>query len=181
MNSEIITLLVATFPVLESRAAIPLALYLFRMSNLKALIISVFGNIVIVPVVFFLLKFLESKLVEKSSFAQRISEKIIKNLRRKYSSLNFKNLLGLSLFVAIPFPGTGAWSGTLLSYFLGLSLKTAFFFISIGVVFGAILILFLTKIGILIEKNWGLEALLFFLCMLSLFLLFFKKDDEKGK
>jgi Predicted membrane protein len=82
------------------------------------------------------------------------------------------------LFVAIPLPLTGAWTGTIISYFLGIPFKVAFLAISVGVLLSAILVFSLTKTGILIEKSFGLSGLFLFLLALSLFLVFSQKNKK---
>jgi uncharacterized membrane protein len=178
MTQEFTTFLLAMLPISELRGALPTSLILFKMTDFEALFWSILGNILVIPFVFFLLSLLQSKIISRISFLKSFSEKFLAFLKKRANSKNIENLVGLTLFVAVPFPLTGAWTGTIISYFLGIPFKLAFLSISVGVLLSAILVFSLTKTGILIEKSFGLSGLFLFLLALSLFLVFSQKNKK---
>ena len=71
--------------------------------------------------------------MKKSRLLHKIPEGIEKKARSKSAQIEKYGYLGLFLFVAIPLPGTGAWTGSLLSVMLGMKPKKSFLFIFLGV------------------------------------------------
>ncbi|MBC7115113.1 MAG: small multi-drug export protein [Archaeoglobi archaeon] len=139
MMEELKVLMTAMLPVLELRGAIPLGI-LLGLSPLKAYILSVVGNFIPVPFILLLLRkilnFLErfgalSSVVERIyTLGERRSE-----LVRKYGPL------GLTLFVAIPLPVTGAWTGSLVATLLNLPLRTSLVSILAGILIAGLIVL----------------------------------------
>ncbi|NLL39367.1 MAG: small multi-drug export protein [Clostridiales bacterium] len=130
-------------PVVELRGAIPIGVAMgldVRYSFFLALI----GNLIPVPFIVLFIRRVLEWLSSKSKWLDRlINKKVEKTLKR--SDLVYKStLLGLMIFVAIPLPGTGAWTGALLAALLNLRLKNAFPAIAFGVLIAGILISVLT-------------------------------------
>jgi len=139
-------LLVSAMPFSELRGAIPLALY-FGFSPAEAYLLSVLGNILPVP---FLLLFLDYlvRIATKVELLARIYRRVVERVERRKGVVERYGYLGLTIFVAIPLPVTGAWTGTLLAFLLQLNRLKAFLFISAGVCIAGVVVL-LASIGII--------------------------------
>ena len=126
-------------PVIELRGAIPYGVAA-GLPVLTAFIVSIIGNILPVPfVIIFIRKIIEimkkmSKNIRK--FAEWLERKAEKN---KEKVLRYE-FWGLMLLVAIPLPGTGAWTGALVAAMLDMQLKRAFPSIAVGVVVAGIVV-----------------------------------------
>ncbi len=131
-------LIVSALPISELRGGIPLALYL-GFDPLKAYIFSIVGNLLPIPFLLVFLDFIER--VALRSPLSRLYIKIVERTRRKSDLIEKYGYLGLSIFVAIPLPVTGAWTGSLLAFLLGLNRTKSFVFIALGVAIAGIIVL----------------------------------------
>ncbi len=150
MKDILIVLATAASPIFELRAAIPLGIFGFNMEPILVFIISVLGNIM--PVIFLLFFLTEIKLflTRKSIFFRRFFESLDFKITNKFQYyFNKYKALGLLIFVAIPLPFTGAWSGSLAAVLFNIPKKQAFFLISGGILIAGIIVLSLIKLGIL--------------------------------
>ena len=119
-------LITAALPVLEVRGSIPLGIIVYNIHPVIVFIVSFLGNIIpALPLLLFFRK-LESFLI-KIDWIRRIYIKYINNLRvRSKKYIEKYGFWGLSLFVAIPLPSTGVWTGALVAYIFGMNVKKAF-------------------------------------------------------
>ncbi len=143
------TLVISMIPIIELRGAIPVAVLTFKLSYIEAFIISFIGNIL--PV-YFIVKFIRPifDLLGKIKIFKKIIDWVTEKANRKIAEskkLQTATLLGLYLFVAIPLPGTGAWTGSLIANFLDLPPKKAVPPIIAGVFTAGVIILALTAIA----------------------------------
>lgn len=142
MSGELATFLTAMTPVGELRAAIPLALGVYKMSPLSAFFWSVAGNIFVVFIILALIKPVSEFLSSHFRIFDRIIKYLFARTRRNFSSTQEKwGALALVVFVAIPFPATGGWSGALVAYLFGIPFWRALFLISTGVIIAGIIVL----------------------------------------
>ena len=141
MGPELKTILLSMTPINELRGTIPLAIGLWHLSPLKAVFLACMGNMI--PV-FFLLWFwknLAGFLMEKSTLIDKIFNWSFKRTRRRfYKKHSLYGNLALILFVAIPLPLTGAWTGTIASFIFGMPYWKSLGLIFIGVILAGILI-----------------------------------------
>ena len=142
----ILTLLISMIPIIELRGAIPVAVFSFHLTYAEAFIISFIGNII--PV-FFIVKYIRPifDLLARIKIFKRFIDWVTEKANKKIAEnkrLQTATLLGLYLFVAIPLPGTGAWTGALIANFLDLSPKKAVPPIYAGVFTAGIIILVIT-------------------------------------
>lgn len=133
MNTKryLILLLISMVPVVELRGAVPVGVA-WGLPFWRVYAVSVLGNIaVIIPVIFFG----ERALAWGSTLPKVgvIAEKILARARKKAAGITGAVLLGLYVFVAVPLPGTGAWTGSLIAAILDISPRRAFFPIALGV------------------------------------------------
>jgi len=149
MSKELITILIALSPLAELRGAIPVAVGIYHFSWLKAFLLSFLGNILfIIPFLWFLENF-SSFLMEKSKFWRGLFNWIFNRTRVKIEpSYKKYSRWALVIFVAIPLPMTGAWTGSIAAYLLGFNKKEAFALISSGVFLAGCIVTILTLLGI---------------------------------
>ena len=147
-GKEILVFIISLMAILELRGGLLAAVFL-GIDPIPAYIISIIGNVIPVPFILLLIaKILawmrESKIGLFNKIANWLNEKVEKN-KGQIERLGY---WGLLLFVGVPLPGTGAWTGTLLAAMLNLDKKKSFFVIMAGV-FMASIIMMLLSYGLL--------------------------------
>ncbi len=147
MLEKIILVLLATLtPVSELRGGIPLGLSL-GLDPILTFSIAVLANALLFLPVFFGLELFYERLLSKWKPFHLYLERARKRGQPWVDRYSF---LGLTLFVAVPLPGTGAYTGTIISWLLGMDPKRAFFAIFFGVILAGVKVL-LATLGII---NW---------------------------
>lgn len=143
----LITFILSGAPISECRGAI-----IYGLSNnlnpLLVFLLAVIGNIIIIPITFWLLKKARFRRIIFKLFKDRMHAKI-EYFKKKYE---LYEELALLFFVAIPLPITGAFTGILISEILDLNRKKATKVISIGVLIAAVITFTLVEFGIYITK-----------------------------
>jgi len=139
-------LLVAASPIAELRAAIPLAILTFDFPWYHALLLAIIGNLLPVP---FILLFLDTatRLLSRAPLFKKWLDWLFERTRRRGKIIERYKRIGLVLFVAIPLPVTGAWTGSLAAVLFGVSFKYAFISIFAGVIIAGIIVTCLTLLG----------------------------------
>jgi len=136
----LITLLAAALPVSEVRGAIPLAIGVYGYAPWQAYLLSVFGNLLpIIPLLLFLGPV--SDFLRRFNWGDRFFSWLFSRTRRKYiqDHENF-GLTALAIFVAIPLPMTGAWTGCAIAFLLGFRFWPAFAAIAAGVILAGVVV-----------------------------------------
>ncbi len=134
-------------PWLESRYVMPFAISSFGWDWWQAFPIAVAGNMLPVPFILLFFKFAE-KFLRNYKFWTRIMDWLFSRTRRRANSKIQKyEYLGLILFVAIPLPFTGAWTGSLIAYLFDLKFSKSLLTIFIGVIIAASVMTFLFLTG----------------------------------
>lgn len=134
LSPELATFVVSMLPVAELRVSVPLAIGVYGMDPIKALLISVLGNIVPVFFILLLLGKVSEFLSVRSLFFKKFFNRLFEKTRRKNSeSFQKWGSLALVIFVAIPLPMTGGWSGAVAAFVFGIPFWRAFFSVSFGV------------------------------------------------
>lgn len=142
MSGELATFLTAMTPIGELRAAIPLALGVYKMSPLSAFLWSVAGNISAVFIVLSLVGPISEFFNSRWKFFDRITKFLFSRTRRKFNAAQEKwGALALIVFVAVPLPVTGGWTGALVAYLFGIPFWRALGLISAGVVIAGVIVL----------------------------------------
>ncbi len=119
MVEKIIVFLAAATPVIEVRGSIPLGLFVYKLDPITVLILSIVGSALpCLPVLWFL-KNLTGRLQKDPKFAA-FFEWLFTRTRAKSKLIKDLELVGLTLFIAVPLPGTGVWTGTVAAYLLDL-------------------------------------------------------------
>lgn len=141
---------ISMVPIVELRGAIPIAIG-YGIHPVAAYIICVIGNMIPVPIIyFFARKFLlwgsDKRFIGKFfQWCVRKGERAGQKLMEKGKKGGL--VIALMLFVGIPIPGTGAWTGTLAASFLDMGIKKTTLAVSLGVVIAGI-IMGLTSAGV---------------------------------
>ncbi|PKA60993.1 hypothetical protein AXF42_Ash019982 [Apostasia shenzhenica] len=146
-GDEAIVFLLATLPVIELRGAIPVG-YWMHLDPLKLTILSVLGNMVPVPFIVLYLKKFSGFLSKKSDSATKFLEILFEKAREKAGPVEEFQWLGLMLFVAVPFPGTGAWTGAIIATILDMPFWSAVSANFFGVVLAGLLVNLLVNLGL---------------------------------
>lgn len=139
ISKILVTLFVSMLPILELRGAIPLAVSL-GLDIWPATLISFVGNILPVPFIILFIRRILDWLCEKSDWLKKLIDNKIRKTLKHSNKLYRSEVLGLIILVAIPLPGTGAWTGALLAALLNIRLKVAFPAIAAGVLIAAVLV-----------------------------------------
>lgn len=128
----VIVAVISMIPVLELRGSILVALPILHTKVLWTYVVAVLANMLPIPfIMLFIGKIFE--FLKKFKTAGKLVRKLEKKTLEKSDQIQKYGVWGLYLFVAIPLPGTGAWTGALLSVLLGLKPKKAFPAIFLGV------------------------------------------------
>ncbi|MEF3245269.1 MAG: small multi-drug export protein [Caldisericaceae bacterium] len=136
--------LVTFLPSVELRGAIPLAILKYKIGVVQAFLIVTFANILITPLVFLLFDLMIFA-ASKISFLNKFVVLYLENLRKRAKPYVDKyGFWGLMIFVAIPLPGTGAYSGALAAKILGMEKLKAFISISLGVIIAGVIVTLIT-------------------------------------
>jgi uncharacterized membrane protein len=144
---ELIVFIISAAPVIEVRGAIPIALLYFKLPVMPTLLLCVLGSILPVFPILWFLKTLTQRL-RKIDFFDRFFEWLFARTRAKSQIIADFELVGLTLFVAIPFPGTGVWTGCVAAYLMGLPWIPTFICATIGTTIAS-LVLWAASAGII--------------------------------
>ena len=138
-------ILLAALPVTELRAALPIAITVFHFSPLEALLLSAFGCFLPVPVIYYLLNPALHFVRARSAAFDKFVEQYFHTLKHRYQE-RFERwgAFALAVFVAIPLPGFGAWSGALLAVLFGIRAGYALPAMAVGVVVQGLIVLAVT-------------------------------------
>jgi len=147
---EYIVMLVGALPISELRGAIPLALS-FGMPSGKAFWLSVIGNSIPVMPALFLLEPVSNRL-RKFKIWSRFFDWLFERTKKKADTVQKYEALGLAIFVAIPLPITGAWSGVVAASLFKIKFRYAFIAILAGVLSAGLIVSSLCQLGIISWK-----------------------------
>jgi uncharacterized membrane protein len=147
---EYIVMIVGALPISELRGAIPLALS-FGMPLAKAFWLSVLGNSLIVAPALFLFDPISNRL-RKFRLWSRFFDWLFERTKKNSDSIQKYEALGLAIFVAIPLPMTGAWSGVVAASLFKIKFRYAFISIVAGVLGAGLIVAALCGLGIMSWK-----------------------------
>ena len=160
---ELIVIIIAAVPVLELRGALPVAINVFNMPWYWAYLLAVIGNMLPVPI---LLLFFDSlaKLASKVEIGRRFVNWGLERTRRHGKLIERYERIGLMLFVAIPLPFTGAWTGSIAAFIMGMKFRYSILSILCGVIISGTVVTCLCLLGWVgaIIAGVGLSALAIF-------------------
>lgn len=143
--AQLIVLVSAMLPIIELRGSIPLGIEVYQLGIAQTVFFSIIGNIIPVIAIMYIFEPVANFLMKHSKFFKRFFEKLFEKTRTKYIEKHEKwGELALIVFVAIPLPVTGGWTGALAAWLFGLPKKRSIFTIFIGLCIAAFIVTILT-------------------------------------
>lgn len=142
INKDIAVLIISMFPIVELRGAIPFGVGM-GMNALRVALLSVVGNLIPVPFIIWLIRPILEWL-KKTKLLSKIGAWIDRRTMKKSENITKYKMLGLMILVAIPLPGTGAWTGAMIAGLLNMRVKDSLPAIALGVVIAGILVISIT-------------------------------------
>ncbi|NMA49690.1 MAG: small multi-drug export protein [Tissierellia bacterium] len=143
LSIELTVLLTAALPIIELRGAIPVGISL-GLSPIHATLISLVGSMIPVPFILFSIRPIFNYL-KKTKLFKKLVHKLTDKSLNKSGKIQKYGAWGLLVFVAIPLPGTGVWSGSLAAALLDMRFKWAFPAILVGNIIAAVIIMGLSN------------------------------------
>ena len=141
-GNEIFVFIISLMPILELRGGL-IASALLNLSPLKSYIICIIGNILPVPLILLLINKILSWMRNSKHF-NKIANWLDKKVEKHKGQIEKYGYLGIILFVGIPLPGTGAWTGSLIASALEMDRKKTFIAVCAGVIMASIIMMILS-------------------------------------
>ena len=145
--SLINTIILSLLPISELRGGIPYGVA-SGLSFQLVFIVSVLANIAVIPLVFLFLDKINSLLLGIQWYNRFFYKNLARAQHKIHKSVEKYGYLGLMIFVAIPLPVTGAYTGALGAWALGMDKKKAFYYISLGVIIAGVIVSLAVYLGI---------------------------------
>ncbi len=139
----LMTFLVSMVPIIELRGALPMATGA-GLDWRIAIVVAIIGNLVPVPFIIMFIRKIFAWMRKQNNFFGKVVEKLENKAFSKRDTIDKYGPWGLWLFVAIPLPGTGAWTGALIAALLDIPLKKSFPAIATGVITAGIIVAFVS-------------------------------------
>lgn len=139
---------ISTLPIVELRGAVPVGVAAFNMPWWKVYLLAVAGNMIPIP---FILLFLGplSEFCMRFPVGRKFFEWLFARTRRKSANIEKYEALGLTIFVAIPLPVTGGWTGAMVAFLMGVPFWKSMLYILLGVMIAGVIMTVLSLMG------WG--------------------------
>lgn len=174
---ELKIFLLAMTPIGELRLSIPFGITVYKIDPFLVYFISIIGNFLVSLIILFGMKL----------FVNYLSNFSMVNRFLNYTSFKTKSDYSLSVkkygpyflffFVALPFPFTGVWTASLISFFFRMPILKSLVAIFLGVSVAGVFVLLFTQMGIAIENFFGINGLIgFFVLLISCYLFFRRKN-----
>ena len=172
----LVTGLISMIPIFELRGGIPVGIALFKLHPVAVYFTCLLFNLIpVLPILLLLnpLRRLLSRVPPFRGLFRFLDKKAASNRRliERYEEI------GLTLFVGVPLPVTGAWTGSIVAEIMGLRVMKSFLFIALGVALAGIIVTMLTLLRI-----WGLVgAVVILLAFLIVYIVRARRDLGSGK
>lgn len=147
---EYIVIILGALPISELRGAIPVALS-FGMPLFKAFWLSILGNVIFVAPALLFFEPISQRL-RKFKLWARFFDWVFERTKKKADSIQKYEALGLAIFVAVPLPMTGAWSGVIAASLFKIKFRYAFLAIVAGVIGAGLIVSALCAFGMISWK-----------------------------
>lgn len=142
------TYILSTLPLVELRLAIPLAYFKYKMGIIEASLIGILGGVTIAYAMLTLLPIVVKWADQHWPWFHRFIQKVLQHTRKKHShKFTVISEVALIIFVAVPIPGSGVFSGSILAYLFNLPKKQSLIALSLGATGAAIIVALLTLSG----------------------------------
>jgi uncharacterized membrane protein len=149
LSPQVVVFAVAMLPIVELRGAVPIGNNLFHLPLWQTLALSLAGNMLPIFLVVLLLEKLVV-LLSRVRIFRRFFEWLYERTRRRSGIIQRYEFWGLVIFVGVPLPGTGAWTGSLAAVLLGMSYWRSLLACFVGVLIAATIVTTLSLLGV-----WG--------------------------
>jgi len=146
IKEVLIASLLSIIPISEIRGGIPYALH--YKFPLTLIIFLIFLNIIIVPIIFLFLDSINNLLLKIDIYKKFFNSTVERTRRKLHKNIEKYGYLGLTIFVGIPLPLTGAYTGALGAWIFGMNRKKAFLAIAFGVIIASIITTIVIVFGI---------------------------------
>lgn len=147
VSKEVIVFLISMIPILELRGALLVAGPILGVKVSTAIPLCIIGNIIPVPFILLLITPVFKWMKGTKTFKPLV-DKLENKAMSKKEQIEKYEFWGLVLFVGIPLPGTGAWTGALVASLLGIDWKKAFGAIVVGVCMASVIMYILSYVVI---------------------------------
>ena len=142
---QLATLIIAMLPVAENRVSVPLALGAYHLPVWQALLFSVMGSVLAAAFVVYGLHLFYRRLQGHLGIIDKLLQKIFDRTERKFMQKYQRwGEIALLVFVAVPLPMTGAWTGALIAFLLGVPIRHSWPYLLGGVIISALITLAVT-------------------------------------
>ena len=146
ISKTLIVFVVSMLPIVELRGALPVAINVFHIQWYFALPIALIGNILPVPFILLFLGFVR-RVSARMGVVGNALEWVLGLAQRRGRLVEKYGRVGLMLFVSIPLPVTGAWTGSIVAFLIGLRFRDALLSISLGVLLSGVIVTVLCLLG----------------------------------
>lgn len=182
LNPYLAILLIAIIPIVELRGSIPVGILLFKLNWFLVVVLSIIGTMLPIFFILFFLGIVE-KFLRHFKIFDIFFNWLFKRTKAKTELIEKYEELGLMLFVAIPAPFTGAWTGSLASYIMKLSYLKSLLYIFLGVLIATIIV---TTFSILLVIKsvtifWKILFISIFVFIITMIYLIINKSILKDK
>ena len=141
---EILVFIISLMPILELRGGL-IAAALLGLDPIPSYIISIIGNVLPVPFILLLItKILAWMKKSKVKFFNKIANWLDEKVEKHKGQIEKFGYVGVILFVGIPLPGTGAWTGSLIASVLNMDKKKTFLAVLVGIFMASIIMMLLS-------------------------------------
>lgn len=142
ISAEWVVFIISLLPLLECRGGL-LAASLLQLPIVKAIPICIFANVLPIP---FILLFIKKifQWMKNKNICRGLVDKLESRAMKKSDKVAKGEFWGLLLFVGIPLPGTGAWTGSLIAALLEINIKKAVLATFLGVLLATLIMSFLS-------------------------------------
>ena len=141
-GKELIIFIISLMPILELRGGL-IAASLLKLNWVKSFIICFIGNIIPIPLILWFITPIFDRLKKTKLFSGMVN-KLEKKAMSKKEKIEKMQYIGLMLFVGIPLPGTGAWTGCLIASLLNMDKKKSLIYALLGVIMAGIIMMILS-------------------------------------
>jgi len=141
LPEELAVVFISVIPIAELRVSIPIALTIYKMSVAKAFFLSVAADILLAGVIIYFLgwvyKFISGRSKTIDNFFNWLFQRTRKKFAKDYESWGN---VALMIFVGIPLPFTGVWTGSIAAWLFGIPKRKAWLYVALGVIISAVIV-----------------------------------------
>jgi uncharacterized membrane protein len=145
---DLVVLSISTLPIVELRGSIPVGINVLGMPWWKVYLIAVAGNMLPIPFILLLLGPVSNVLM-RFPIGKTFFDWLFARTRKKSAGIEKYEALGLTIFVAIPLPVTGGWTGAMAAFLMGIPFWKAMLYILLGVSIAGVIVTTLSMLGVI--------------------------------